>query len=283
MTTRQALLAATVLVLLALLIFEWFGLGLKELRDVAALILSVAGFVREGKTGAAKTGETQETLTATQAFRVQLNDGLFGGLTGGCLAGVIIAFYAAPPGGGAPLRAIGDIIFWSAVTGTVLGFLAKLFSTLFDHLSRESGRSALLFNEFTGALLGCLLTGIVLGGALGRYFGPRPDYLDPEKFLGAAVPGAIVIVLIMIVYDAGRISRALAPNILVALVTGAVVPIAGLAAAQVSGLSGWIEASFSSGDPSGYVLGGVLYGLLAGGILGTVLGMNLMFRRLRMA
>jgi hypothetical protein len=287
MGVRQALLAATSFVLFVLFVSKLVGVGRAEILAVGGFILSVAQYFREGKTpektGTAPGARARKTRGPPRTFRARLDDGLFGGLTGGCLAGVIIGFayhYAAEPPGASLLVIIPHIILASAVTGVVLGVLAQLFSSWFAHLSSESGQSALVFNEFTGGLLGGLLTGGLMGAALGWYFGPRPEpLLAPIMLLAGAVPGTIVILSIMMAYDARKLSRAFARNVLVALVTGAVVAFAGLAAAEVSGLPGVIQNYFFYGDRGDHVLGGAIFGLFAGAVLGAVLGVNLLLRR----
>lgn len=291
MNVRQSLLAATAIVLLALVVVDLVevDLGKDDLIKIGTFILAVAGYLKEGKsgdkTGVAKSVEAQATPTVPQSFRVRLDGGLFGGLAGGCLAGVIIGLVYTPGSAGTLFPGpIPDIIVASAVTGTALGVLTELFSTWFVHLSKRDGQSALLFNEFTGGLLGGLLTGGLIGCLLGWYFGPRDDPLiQAGTLLVGAVPGTIVIVLIMIVYEAGGLSRALVRNVLVAMVTGAIVAVTGLAAAEISGLTNRIEDYFLHGEGSDYILGGALLGLLAGVVLGTVLGMNLILRRIWIA
>lgn len=290
MSLRRTLLIATAIVFGLIVAVDLLNLDPEkyDVLSILGLILAVAGFLKEPK-------DTTKSVQATEArasdvaarfpkLKTKLDGGLFGGLAGGCLAGVIIggAYHVLDSGGSPFPGLIPEIVVASAVTGPILGVLCQLLAGLFAYFRQERRLPALVFNEFTGGLLGGLSTGVLVGMPFGWHFGRQPvPLIGEDTLLIGALPGAIVILLVIIVYDAGTLSFGMARNFVVAIVMGVITALAGLAINDTLELYSTIENYlYRPASTVDLMIGGCFLGLFVGAILGCVIGTSLLLDRI---
>jgi hypothetical protein len=217
----------------------------------------------------------------TRPFRLSpsFDSGIFGGVIGGSLAGLIIgvAYYLDIRD---PLRwdIIPQIFMYAAFAGTLLGASSQLLILWFGHLARDRQYSGLVFNEWTGGMLGGAIAGIFAGGLGGWFFGLRDTPFPKVELLaiGSGL-GAICIVLGALLYDyEGRwrtIRRAVFASMIIPVFVGALIVLI-LQQVQVERFFIW--------EPSAprVALGGAIIGLVIGGALGLQVGLTLFLCRL---
>ena len=181
-----------------------------------------------------------------------------------------------------------EITTGSVLVGLLLGLFALALADTFGRRSVAgdgSGWRALAFNQFTGAVLGGILAGVVTGPLENFYFGQQPrSFLSPQIMLPGALMGATVIVFSIINYDLERANlKRLAVSAALAVASSIV---SGLAAAG-SLLEFDVpsrRARHCEDNPTGQDTRSVagrtvlrtVYGILVGAILGAAMGLTLL-------
>jgi hypothetical protein len=261
---------------------RWWGqtpetLSFKDFLTLALSLLSHLG---------SKAAPAAESRPA-RAFRLPaaFTSGVYGGLAGGTLAGLIIGigYFVSQRTTDRPVpwSIVLEIVPYAAVVGTVTGGAALLFIYWFGHAASEGGVGlpALVVNELTGGALGGAMGGLAVGALGGYWFGQRAYYApDPALLIWATVVGGVAVVLGALLYEfrgnARNLRRAVAMAVPITLVVGAL----GIWLLLASGLYAWIYR----GDTTDLAIrAGAAVGSGMGLTLGLQIGLTLLlYRRL---
>ncbi|HEY0319942.1 MAG TPA: hypothetical protein VGC66_03135 [Pyrinomonadaceae bacterium] len=208
------------------------------------------------------------------------DNGLYGGLIGGGLAGLIIGLVYYAEARTAGMSIIPFIILYSLFSGMVLGASSQFFILWFRHLAKEKKESELFFNELTGGLLGGVIGGVSIGALCGFLFGMRPtQFVDVAALAIAAALGAFCITLGALFYNyGGRWQNPLRALVRAIPITGLLV-VLGIILLQVLDIEGRYFPKERT--QSSVTLGGAIMGALFGALLGLQIGLTLWLYRLR--
>jgi hypothetical protein len=279
---RELLLAVFALLLLAVIWSIIFPSGeMLSFRDFVGFIpaaVSLFGARRETqKRQAEKEFDPGEPVVRPTRPNPSLDSGIYGGLLGGAVTGLmmVLAYTAA-----AGWYKLGEIFVFATLVGLVFGALVQMMIVWFRHLNTKRGLSRFLFNEVTGGLAGGGAAGLLLGGLGGWYF-ELDRTLTPNVtlFAIAIVVGAICIPLGALYYDYRgnwqNTSRVLTVS---AAITALVFLIAiAISRSQVPEI---LLQTFRSDDVVAIVRMAALLGLCAGSVVGGQVGLILRLYRL---
>lgn len=132
--------------------------------------------------------------------------GLYGGLIGGGLSGLIIgvAYYIQSTSWARPLGMdiILQVFIYASLVGAIIGASSQLAIIWFRHLAVEKHYSALLFNEVCGGIWGGVIGGSLVGLLGGWFFGMRPvEPVEMKLLLGGSILGSIPLVIGVVFYE----------------------------------------------------------------------------------
>jgi hypothetical protein len=259
---------------------RWWGQAPENMsyKDFLSLALSVLGYL------GSRTAPSSESRPS-RSFRLPpaFTSGVYGGLIGGTLAGIIIGvgYFMSQRITDLPVpwSVVLEIVPYAALVGTVTGGAALLFVYWFGHAASEGGLPALVLNELTGGAVGGGLGGLAVGALGGYWFGMRHYYApDPGLLIWGTVAGGVAVVLGALLYEfrgsVRNLWRALATALPITLVVG----VLGIWFLLVSGLYGWIYRGHTT-DLA--IAAGAVVGFAMGLTLGFQIGLTLLlYRRL---
>jgi hypothetical protein len=258
---------------------KWSGQSPEPMsfKDFSSAVLSLLSFL--GSKGA-KPSES----TPAKPFRLPLSfkRGVYGGLVGGTIAGLIIGvgyyFAAATTDDPLPRSIILEIVPYAAIIGTVTGSMTLLFVYWFRHLV-EGGFPSLIFNEVTAGAAAGFIFGPAVGALGGYWFGLRDDYaVSPNLLVWGAVTGPIFVVLGVLLYEfhgnPRNLKRALITSALITIIVG----VLGIYVMNAYRVYDWLTKGKTEELA---IKGGAVVGLAIGLILGIQIGLTLfLYRRL---
>jgi hypothetical protein len=204
-------------------------------------------------------------------------NGIFGGLLGGTIAAIVVAYaYYNLPGADPSITSPPAIILYCVLSSVVLGAAIQLFIIACIR-STSTAAAPILVNEVTGGLLGGGLGGVPCGIAGGWYFGqlPQPS-VTPGIVMIGAITGAIAIAGGYLFFNyVGSLKRAVRVAVVATIVAGlcGVMGIVGLGYQNPADL-------FSTLDVVELAYAGAIVGAMAGAIMGLQVGLTLLFYRL---
>jgi Caspase domain len=265
-------------------------LGVGATIMLLSLVLFLAGMQRayghlRGGLGYASNGQ------ASERYRVPWRRGLIGGYFGGIIATPMASaayYYAWDPAKIAIRPSFGQLATELSVAGLYVGLmlgllslaLAEMFALLGPVLLMHKVRLGRLVNQFTGALLGGVLAGILTAPPITLYFAGERPHLDTWMLMTGALPGSAAIAFSVANYRLEQMSlRSLQRS-------SAAAALATLIGVGVAAIFGWIAAglidthikqAIGTSTLSGKLWGGLWYGVLAGIILGVVIGLTLVW------
>lgn len=292
-TRRNLLLSVFVLSLGALIWSVLFKtksepISFKDFVGLLPTVVSLLGATQEqkpekatrrGKKRPSVDTKAPRPLTIAKPFRLgpSFESGLYGGLIGGAMAGLIVSMSYYLSGQG--WQVMPYIFGYATLTGMFLGASTQLAILGFCYLATEKQYPALVFNEVTGGILGGAIGGMFAGAVGGWLFGPRPEeFVNIGALVAGVVLGAVCIILGALLYDyEGRWRNTMRALLISAVISG-IVATPGVIVLQSLDL---YKSFFYYGTT---VLqnaqGGTIIGLVAGIVLGLQIGLTLRIYRL---
>ena len=217
---------------------------------------------------------------AAKSFRLapSFKSGLYGGLIGGGLSGLIIgvAYYIQSISGEAPLGvgSIFETFVFASIVGALIGASSQFAILWFRHLAVEKHYWGFFFNEVWGGGLGGALGGTLAGLFAGYFFGTREQAaVDTYLLLWGSITGSILLVVSVVFYEyQGRLRNVIRTLLSSLLIAPFLVGLASLAIWAL-GVSletyGWMDATRAGG----------LLGSIIGCMLGLEIGLVLIIDR----
>lgn len=234
---------------------------------------------RRGKKTPSVDTKTPRPLTIAKPFRLlpSFESGLYGGLIGGAMAGLILSISNYLSGQGWQIMPY--IFGYATLTGIFLGASTQLAILGFCYLATEKQYPALVFNEVTGGILGGAIGGMFAGAVGGWCFGSRPeDFVNIGLLVAGVGLGAVCIIFGTLLYDYEGRWRNTMRSLLISAVIAGIVAAPGVIVLQSLDL---YRLFFDYGTT---VLqnaqGGTIIGLVAGIVLGLQMGLTLRLYRL---
>lgn len=217
--------------------------------------------------------------SAAKSFRLapSFKSGLYGGLIGGGLSGVIIGVaYYIPITSWEAVTGILQVFIFASITGAIIGASSQFAILWFRHLTVEKHYWRFFFNEVWGGGLGGVLGGILAGLFAGYFFGTRDqDAVNMSLLLWGSIIGSILLVVSVVFYEyQGRLRNVIIP-LLSSLVIAPI--LVGLAGVAIRALGVHLE-TYDWRDATG--VGGLL-GSIIGCMLGLEIGLVLIIDRSR--
>ncbi len=289
--TRGLLVVGVVLV-----IGTFFPSALETLDRAVSFVsglVSINGGLSRREPGQESSGDGSRSWRKLEPFRLNrsFEGGLYGGLVGGLVAGAIIGplyyvtardtyYVLAGETISTPSAIIWQIVIYAAVAGMLFGSLSRVGVMWFRHLAETGGYERVFFNEVSSSLLAGLVSGIVVGGLGGTFFGPRYSNIPDSQLLVAGITvGGVFVILGSMFFDfQGKWT-----NVLRALIFGVVASTLAVAVGLVLLVLNWqaYEELLRSSESSDLAKGGALIGLLAGVALGLQVDVTTLLYRLR--
>jgi hypothetical protein len=232
--------------------------------------------------GDSKDGQRKRPIgfilpAAGKSFRLapSFNSGLYGGLIGGGLSGLIIgvAHYFPSASWEAGMGVL-QIFIFASIVGALIGASSQFVILWFRHLAVEKHYWRFLFNEVWGGGLGGVFGGILAGLFAGYFFGTRDqDAISMSLLLWGSITGSILVVVSVVFYEyQGRLRNVIRPLLSSLVVAPLLVGLARVAiwALQINvEKPGWLNATRTGG----------LLGLIIGCMLGLEIGLVLIIDR----
>lgn len=220
-----------------------------------------------------RIGFTPSVVAKPVRVAPSFRSGLYGGLIGGGLSGLIIgvAYYFQstwenPVGPGIILI----VFIYASIVGAIIGASSQFAIIWFRYLAVEKHYSALLFNEVGGGILGGALGGS-LAGLLGAVlFGNREgEAVNIYLLLAGSIVGSIPVVVSVVFYEYQGRLRKVMRTLLSSLVVAPFAVGLALLAIRVLGIN------LQSSDWWGAIEQGLPLGLIVGFMLGLQIGLVL--------
>ncbi len=261
----------------------WYWTALGVAVALTSFVLFLIGLQRAYRLlrGENELGETGPDGQGSHQFPLLLRRGLFGGFFGGVIAAPLIttAYYYSVVARTTDLPAFGQLLTETTIAcviiGLLLGVLTLSTAEWFEKLRVRWPQRGRFINPFTGAVVGGIIAGVIIGPWVTLYFGwqNRPFVL-PHILLIGAIPGTAILIFSILNYTLERINlAALGRSLLASL--GAVV-VVGVIAGGLGLLFQQLIQKLADGvpqDPIAILIAGLPYGVAVGIALGSVFGL----------
>jgi len=224
---------------------------------------------------AGKASRLAPSAAKSSRLAPSFKSGLYGGLIGGGLSGLIIGVaYYLPSTSWEALTGIFQVFIFASLVGALIGAASQFVILWFRHLAVEKHYSGFLFNEVWGGGLGGVLGGSLAGLFAGYFFGTREqEAAEMSVLLWGSITGSILIVVSVVFYEyQGRLRNVLRTLVASVVIAPFLVAIAGVV---IRGLGvdleqyGWMDATRAGG----------LLGSIIGCMLGVEIGLVLIIDR----
>lgn len=296
-TTLRSIISALLLVLslIATVSLIWsISRGQSDKNHVGAIcgsLIVLLGYVKQflEQKGDSEDGQRKRPIgfilpaaakslpAAGKSFRLapSFKSGLYGGLIGGGLSGLIIGVaYYFPYASWEAGMGVLQIFIFASIVGALIGASSQFVILWFRHLAVEKHYWRFLFNEVWGGGLGGVFGGILAGLFAGYFFGTRDQHaISMSLLLWGSIIGSILVVVSVVFYEyQGRLRNVIRPLLSSLVIAPLLVGLARVAiwALQINvEKPGWINATSTGG----------LLGLIIGCMLGLEIGLVLIIDR----
>ena len=209
--------------------------------------------------------------------------GVYGGLIGGFVAGLIIAvrhyFVSQGTQYPAPWSAIPEtVVYASLFVGGMIGGVTLYVIYWFRYLTDENDYPAIAFNELTGGAIAGVIVGVIAGAIGGYWFVDRPvSAVGSDLLVWGAAVGPIFVVFGALRYDFHGNLRNLWRAVIMSALAAICLGVFGVFLANKYDIQGLLQ---TGEDTEGAITAGVYVGIPVGLMLGLEIGLALLLYRL---
>ena len=224
---------------------------------------------------AAKSSQLAPSAAKTTRLAPSFKSGLYGGLMGGGLSGLIIGIaYFFPATSPAAIKGILQIFIFASLVGALIGAASQFVILWFRDLAVEKHLWGFVFNEVLGGGVGGALGGTLAGLFAGYFFGTRDQAeVNMSVLLWGSITGSILIVVSVVFYEYQGRLRTVIRTLLSSLVIAPF--LVGIAGIVIRGL----RVDLGQYDLMDATRVGGLLGSIIGCMLGLEIGLVLLIDR----